>query len=221
MSNSNRVTRRGFIKGVTGSLTAASGIGGITGTGRTSEGRAKSKIMQINKCPVHDGQLRHIGIDSLLKLMSDTGLKLYSSERATSGGMPYTLNLGTNDQGFIKQFHEAESNTENTFRWTKNLSAVHIPLQEGDAPLTLQLRINGWRPFNPPPTVTLRLNSHLLTTFSAERIWKTYTFTIPPELVAEGSLVLEIESETFVPSTCMNSSDSREIGVMVDWIKVN
>jgi len=149
---------------------------------------------------------------------TDAGSKLYKPEIAES--MLYTLNLGSNDLGNIKNFHATESNTNTTFRWTKNVSYIKVPISAGDAPLLLQLRINGWRPINVPPSVSLVVNGHLLSNFSVERTWKTYTFTIPKEFLTAEPLVIEIHSETFVPCLCMNSSDIREIGVMIEWIKV-
>jgi hypothetical protein len=151
---------------------------------------------------------------------SDTGLKLYKPEIARLETMPYTLNIGSNDLGHIKNFHKTQPSRNTTLRWTKNVSYVKIPISVGEVPLLLQLRMNGWRPINVPPSVSLVVNGHLLSKFSVERTWKTYTFTIPEEFLTAEPLVIEIHSETFVPSMCMNSSDSREIGVMIDWIKV-
>lgn len=151
---------------------------------------------------------------------TDTGLKLYTSELAPLESMPYILNLGSNDLCAIKNFHATESNRETTFRWTKNVSYVKVPIYECDAPIPIQLRMNGWRPTNVPPAVSLVVNGHFLSNFSVGRTWKTYTFTIPEEFLTSEPLVIEIHSETFVPSLCMKSLDSREIGVMIDWIKV-
>jgi hypothetical protein len=151
---------------------------------------------------------------------TDIGLKLYTSELAPLESMPYILNLGSNDLGYIKNFHATETNRKTTFRWTKNVSYVKIPIYECDAPIPIQLRINGWRPTNVPPAVSLVVNGHLLSNFSVGRTWKTYTFSLPEEFLTAEPLVIEIHSETFVPSMCMKSLDSREIGVMIDWIKV-
>ncbi len=144
--------------------------------------------------------------------------KVEPTKKFDIGGI---LDIGSNDLGYIKDFHATESKGNTTFRWTKDVSYVKIPISESDAPLSLQLRINGWRPINvSPANVSLVVNSHLLTNFTVERAWKTYSFTIPKEFLTKEPLVIEIHSETFVPCKYMDSSDQRDIGVMVDWVKL-
>ena len=133
----------------------------------------------------------------------------------------YIIDLGPTDLGYIKDFHGTEYKGNTTFRWTKDVSYVKMPISKSDAHLSLQLHINGWRPANvSPANVSLVVNSHLLTNFTAGLAWKTYSFTIPKDFLTEEPLIIEIHSETFVPCKYMDSSDQRDIGVMVDWIKL-
>jgi hypothetical protein len=41
----------------------------------------RSQVFRVNRCPVHDGQLRHVGLDALLHLLSVNGTKFYKSSR--------------------------------------------------------------------------------------------------------------------------------------------
>lgn len=145
--------------------------------------------------------------------------KVEPSKKYNNSGM-CIIDLGSNDLSYIKGFHSTQSKEDITYRWTKDVSYVKIPISEGDAPISLQLRINGWRPINvPPANISSVINGYLLTNFTAERTWKTYNFTVPKEFLTTEPLIIEIHSETFVPCKYMDSSDQRDLGVMIDWIK--
>lgn len=85
MSNCKKLTRREFVKGVT-STAAAAYIGGAGGIGCSSARGEKSKILRVDRCSVHDNLLRHIGLDTLLSLMSDNELKLYRTRKSHRWG---------------------------------------------------------------------------------------------------------------------------------------
>ncbi len=82
MEDLTKLTRREFLKGVAGA-TAAAYV-----TGSDFAGSEKSKVFRVDQCPVHDGQLRHVGIDRLLGLMADNGLKFYRTSRPHPWGGP-------------------------------------------------------------------------------------------------------------------------------------
>ncbi len=100
MSNGKKFTRREFFKGVTGTAATAY-LGGSFATGHASTGKQKSTILQVEKCPVHDGKLRHTGLDSLLTVMSENGLKLYHTRKSHRwGGQEGIIN--SNDVVLLK-----------------------------------------------------------------------------------------------------------------------
>lgn len=78
MSNHNNLTRRDFMRGVTGAAAAAC-LKTAVGHDRVFAAQDKSTILKVDNCPVHDNKLRHIGVDSMLSLMSDNGMKLYKT----------------------------------------------------------------------------------------------------------------------------------------------
>lgn len=70
------ITRRDFIKGITaaGAFVCASGLSGIR---RGFSAVYDSRVFRVDQCPVHDGQLRHRGLDTLLDRLAESGIKLY------------------------------------------------------------------------------------------------------------------------------------------------
>jgi uncharacterized protein (DUF362 family) len=81
------VTRREFIKGVAaaGAITCA---GKWVGVDDVLSDNHKSRIFHVSACPAHDGQLRHQGLDALLDLLAQNGLKFYRTNKAHQWGGP-------------------------------------------------------------------------------------------------------------------------------------
>ena len=80
-----KITRRDFVKGV-----AAAGAfvyaGGFLNAGHFFSQTNKSRVFRVDHCPVDDWQpatntpLRHQGLDTLLDLLADSGIHLYSTD---------------------------------------------------------------------------------------------------------------------------------------------
>jgi hypothetical protein len=58
------------------------GLGMVDAFGQSTS--ARSSVFQVNGCPVHDGRLRHVGIDAMLHLLSANGMKFYKTARSNS-----------------------------------------------------------------------------------------------------------------------------------------
>ncbi len=86
------VSRRSFIR-TTAVGTAALPLLDLLGLegafGESTDG--KSAIFRVNNCPVHDDQLRHVGVDALLHLMSTNGEPFYKSDRISPLSGPQGL----------------------------------------------------------------------------------------------------------------------------------
>jgi uncharacterized protein (DUF362 family) len=80
-----KVTRRDFIKGAAaaGALTCASKLIGVK---NVFSNHLKSQIFRVYGCPVHDGQMRHKGLDTLLDLLAENGFKFYRTNKAHKWG---------------------------------------------------------------------------------------------------------------------------------------
>lgn len=85
MFYSKKLTRRKLLKGAAGTA-AAVFMGKSGGIGQALTGTGKSEIFRVERCPVHDGQLRHAGFDALLNLMSENGLSFYRSNKSHPRG---------------------------------------------------------------------------------------------------------------------------------------
>ena len=84
-NNRYEISRRDFLKGVsvTGAMAYASGFGRVK---QSFADEGKSHIYCVKGCPVHDGRLRHIGLDALLDLLAANGLKLYRTDKPHAWG---------------------------------------------------------------------------------------------------------------------------------------
>jgi len=85
-SSSSKISRRKFI-GTTAAGTAALPLLGVLDFDRAlGQGAGdRSQVFRVDNCPVHDGQLRHVGVDALLHLLSANGTKFYKT--AASGDL--------------------------------------------------------------------------------------------------------------------------------------
>jgi hypothetical protein len=75
------ISRRNFIRTTaagTVTLPLLGRLGVNTAFGDAADSR--STVFRVNNCPVHDGELRHAGVDSLLHLMSRNGRKFYETD---------------------------------------------------------------------------------------------------------------------------------------------
>ena len=75
-----KISRRAFLKCVsaTGAMVCVAGFDHVK---RSFAYLNKSRLFCVEGCPVHDGQLRHIGLDVLLDVLATNGLKLYRTKK--------------------------------------------------------------------------------------------------------------------------------------------
>ncbi|MGA2169465.1 MAG: DUF362 domain-containing protein [Terracidiphilus sp.] len=83
MSELRKPTRRNFIQTTVAGTVGLPLLGGLDieqAVAETVGGR--SQVFRVNGCPVHDGQLRHVGLDALLHLLSTNGTKFYQTAKS-------------------------------------------------------------------------------------------------------------------------------------------
>jgi hypothetical protein len=85
MSLVDRLTRRDFLKTAAASAVAAS-AGGMLAFGPGCSTGGTSTVFRIDSCPVHDGQLRHAGVDALLDLLAENSVPLFRTGSAHPWG---------------------------------------------------------------------------------------------------------------------------------------
>ncbi len=127
----------------------------------------------------------------------------------------YTLDLGEGlDYPYLEGFHAAERDESFSWRWSRDRASLWFPGIGGNQRLRLEMRLSGFRPQgSPTPHLLLEANGHTLASFTPQGEAKTYRFTLNPSL--NSDLMVQLESDTFVPG-----EDPRELGVMVDWARV-
>lgn len=86
MSDKRGISRRSFIRGLAGA--AAIPVFGGMAFSRAWGQSMKSPVFRVNNCPIHDGQLRHVGMDALLHLLSGNGVKFYKTAKDGELGGP-------------------------------------------------------------------------------------------------------------------------------------
>ncbi len=103
-----------------------------------------------------------------------------------------------------------------TYRWTAQEARIILPwaLSPGD---TLALRLNGGRPQGVPPArVAVWLGDRKLGAFDPTGGFETYRVEVRDGF-AKGTL-LRLITNTWVPKEAGVNSDSRSLGVMLDWV---
>jgi len=77
-----RTSRRNFIRRSFAGAMALPLLGRLAADAPSIENaNVKSDVFRVNGCPIHDGQLRHVGVDALLQLLSAHGTKFYKSRK--------------------------------------------------------------------------------------------------------------------------------------------
>lgn len=133
---------------------------------------------------------------------------------------PFVLDIGgPHDAPYVQGMYEPEKDRSTgaapvDFRWTRGLSALRLP-GVGKQELALVLRLQGYRPDERAPRLSLRAGERVLATFSVGPTWQEYSLVLPRDALAGGDLSLTLESETFVPA-----GDARELGVGLDRVEV-
>ena len=107
---------------------------------------------------------------------------------------------------------------EGTFRWTGELSAVKIEYPKKSGPFLLQVKTGGGRPENNPANVTFSLNGHLIGVMNKTSGTEIFSAVIPEYYLETNYQVLGIKTNTWKPSD-YGSTDSRDLGITVDWIR--
>ena len=82
-----RVNRRQFIKGLASAGMLVCGSRWF-GADRAFSNTEKSRLFKVQSCPIHDGQLRHQGLDMLLELLAANGINFYLAESDHPWGGP-------------------------------------------------------------------------------------------------------------------------------------
>jgi hypothetical protein len=139
---------------------------------------------------------------------------------------PIDLDIGARDDLYVVRFHAKEGGEGRTYRWSRNPSYIAVTnIREDSHEVTLWLSDGGRPPAAGPTDLTVSLDNQLLGAVRVTTGFKPYTLAIPPPLAraiaARGQPVqLRLTSTVWIPALTLGTSDTRDLGVMVDRVAV-
>ena len=135
--------------------------------------------------------------------------------------MPIEVDIGGLDTAFIRTgFHDKELVPgAPTTRWTSGGAELDIPLS-GKVPITIELRAMTFRPPNlPEADVTVWLDEQMIGRFKPSKTWQIFSFQAHSQ-ATQGVSSLRFETATFNPANLQPSGDMRDLGFVVDWVRI-
>ncbi|MFL5807212.1 MAG: glycosyltransferase family 39 protein [Roseiflexaceae bacterium] len=133
-----------------------------------------------------------------------------------------TLSLGDGrDMGYIAGFTRPEDGPGGRFRWLTEAGRVVLPLTRPLRPdSTVALRVAGGRPGDMP--LELRVGDGPIWRVPvAGGPWRVYRLPVPPTLVGQTRLTIELRAPPFIPAFIDPSSDDlRVLSVRISDVRV-
>lgn len=151
------------------------------------------------------------------------GIEIYRViQEPLSPSLPITINIGTLDAPYIQTgfYYKEPLPGAVTMRWTGANAILEIPMPEVKA---VQISVNAmiYRPEGVPANpVTVILDDQVIGQFTPQASWQTFTFRGVP-IPQNGLSSLQFQSIPFNPKTLRLSSDDRDLGFLLDWVKIN
>jgi hypothetical protein len=139
----------------------------------------------------------------------------------------FDLDVGSNDDLHVLRFNMSERTDDTTFRWTNATSYVSVThFTASVRELTLVMKDGGRPPAADPAKVTLFLNDQRLGEIElAPGPFRPYTLPVPADLAArvaasDEPVMLRLVSTLWNPREVLGTSDTRNLGVMLDRVTI-
>jgi hypothetical protein len=108
-----------------------------------------------------------------------------------------------------------------TMRWTSGAAQFDLPLLGDDDELYLRFELAASAsPGHTPTEVRLRTGETIVARWQVGVTFEEYEATLPLAALQGDSVALWLETDAWIPAALGINADSRELGVMVDWISV-
>lgn len=150
---------------------------------------------------------------------------LYELGPAEAGARPLDLDVGAWDDVHLVRFHAKEESDGRSMRWTRGTSYISVPPTAGEASSITMWMSDGGRPAaSAPAEVTLYFGERSLGSATVTTGFAPYSFPLPPELRTEAAsdgARLRIVTTVWNPHTALGTGDDRELGVMIDRIRID
>lgn len=136
------------------------------------------------------------------------------------------LDIGGADDLHVVRFHSKELTEGRWIRWTRRVSYVSLqPVPEGMRRLTVWMGDGGRPETVARAQVSLELGGRPLGEVTVDTAFRPYTFEVPADAAAslssEDGARLTIRSTLWNPHAALGTGDDRELGVMVDRIRID
>lgn len=153
---------------------------------------------------------------------ANNGYKLYdletSSQTFSYVKMPFIIDIGQNDSHITEGFYDSELG-EN--RWTTNSSKIKIEYGSLQGPFILEVMMVSPRPQTDPANVTFYMNGYPIGSVDGIIGTNDYSVVVPQEYLEDRYQILEIRTNTWRPSDDGYVDDHRDLGIQIDWIKID
>ncbi|WP_018248106.1 hypothetical protein [Orenia marismortui] len=125
--------------------------------------------------------------------------------------------IGNNDKIYINHMYGQENKR---LRWTKEVSSVKLDYYDTAKDIKLIIRTLGERPKDNPANVEIYLNDKLIDDFIKKSgVLEREVDVSKSILNKDKQQVLIIKTNTWKPNN-YGSKDNRELGIQLDWIKI-
>lgn len=157
----------------------------------------------------------------------DSALEFYLARPRDASAMPVTVEIGAGDlAGRISGFHGAEQMGEASARWTDAQALIQLPVVPVTARATLVLRVAAPRGAGmAAPRMRVALDGvEVGTTPPLAAGFQQVDLPLPDASrarLAANPSVLILSVATFVPAEHGMGGDTRPLGAVVDWVRVD
>jgi hypothetical protein len=143
------------------------------------------------------------------------------SRTALTATPPLTIDIGTLDTAYLRSgFYDKEVLPDGaSARWTQADAIIDVPVAAA-GPLSIEVRALIFRPATVPALpISVWLDDQLIGEFTPGEAWQTFSFNGLAQPV-NGTSSLRFKSTTFNPQQLQLSADSRDLGFMLDQIRL-
>jgi hypothetical protein len=161
---------------------------------------------------------------------TSVNVELYEVTALTAGrsvGLPVVIDIGDVDfDAVLSGFYGREFMPSARARWTSGLARVALPrVASGLSPAALVLRAAAYRPAGiPAPTVRLSIDGTPVGTITGPgpgfAVYRVRLGEAAAARLRAGPTTLTLATDTFVPRAAGLGGDARELGVALDWIRL-
>jgi hypothetical protein len=158
---------------------------------------------------------------------SSLNVELYELQPASDSGagrMPLRIDVGDSDQFYLGDgWHNRERMPDGTtIRWSAGNGELLLPDgAQSDASWLMRFRLaSPGAPGSGSVSVFLRGPTGILARWEVGEAFATFTTRVPGFDLDSLSLPLWLEADAWTPASLGLGTDTRQLGVMVDWIEV-